>query len=180
MTEPRIIAEVRSQDGWEGMLNALRLAFDQMGASYRTVNDLAGFTDGHAEKLLAPLPIKNMGPATFGPLLGALGAKIIVVVDESASAYVRGHHRYQARRRDAPSRFTSKKVRKSWERKRKAKLLPSERARAIRAISTLKSTPAERKRRARHAATIRWNDVKAAVEAAKTAQRCVEPAIDKS
>jgi hypothetical protein len=37
----------------------------------------ARFTSGHANKLLAPTASKNLGPRSLGPLLGALGIKLV-------------------------------------------------------------------------------------------------------
>lgn len=179
MTEPHIIAEVRSADGWAGMLNAFRLAFDELSTSYRVVNDIAGMAEGHVEKLLQPKPSKNIGPVTFGPLLGALGIKILVVIDEPALASLRRHSRFQSRRHDAPSRHTSKNVRKAQAKRRRSKALPPERARLIRGLATLKMTPQQRTASARHAARMRWKKPRLVELKGKAAEQARASALTK-
>lgn len=174
MSGLQIIAEVRSQDGWDGLLEAFRLAFDKLGTSYRALNDIAGIAEGHAEKLLAPIPIKEFGRKSFGPILGALGIKILVVIDEPALASVRQHSRYSARRVDAPSRHSSVNVRIAKAKRRRAKLLPPGKARMMRARQILMTPASKRSEIARTAARARWRKPRVIEVKGKQAQelRC--------
>lgn len=160
----RIIAEVTSRDGWDGLIEGLRKAFDQLGTTWRVGNDIAGLAEGHLEKIFAPIPIKGLGRRTFGPVLGACGAKILIVVDETALAFVRQHNRFRPRK-GAVTRAKTAKKRKANQRLRQRRLLPPELARMMRARQVLQQSGSERSAIARKAAVIRWERVKAAVKA---------------
>lgn len=82
MTEPRQIAVVRNYDEFK---NALRARADELQLSRDTI-DAFGLPKGHAGHLLAPVPIKHIGPQSFGVLLTALGLKVLVVEDAEAFA----------------------------------------------------------------------------------------------
>jgi len=47
---------------------------------------IVGLTRGHSSKLFAPSPMRRLGMATLGPVLEALGMKLIAAVDETAEA----------------------------------------------------------------------------------------------
>jgi hypothetical protein len=82
MSEPRQIAVVRTYDDFK---NALRARADELQLSRDTI-DAFGLPKGHAGHLLAPVPIKHIGPQSFGVLLTALGLKVLVVEDAEAFA----------------------------------------------------------------------------------------------
>lgn len=64
------------------LLDALRARRDALNVSHETIDAISGLQSGYTSKLLAPKPIKNLGPITMGPLLGALGLAIVVVEDQ--------------------------------------------------------------------------------------------------
>lgn len=78
MTEPRQLAVVRT---WRQLHEALRARSDELGWKRETLDQLANVGDGHFSKLLAPVPLKNLGPRSFEAVLGTLGLKLIVVED---------------------------------------------------------------------------------------------------
>jgi hypothetical protein len=47
---------------------------------------IVGLTRGHSSKLFAPSPLRRLGMSTLGPVLEALGVKLIAAVDEDAEA----------------------------------------------------------------------------------------------
>lgn len=107
--EGRQIAVVRTYDDFK---NALRARADELQLSRDTI-DAFGLPKGHAGHLLAPVPIKHIGPQSFGVLLTALGLKVLVVEDAAAFAI------YAA---DAPkSKNTCGAIHASKKRKKKHK-----------------------------------------------------------
>lgn len=64
-------------------LHALcRARAEALELSRSTIDDVAGFTSGYAAKLLAPKPMKILGPQSFGEMLSTLGMKFIAVEDK--------------------------------------------------------------------------------------------------
>ena len=63
------------------LVEALRLRRDELNISHETIDSIAGLQSGYTSKLLAPKPIKNLGPMSFGSILGALGLAVVVVPD---------------------------------------------------------------------------------------------------
>ena len=54
--------------------------------SHENTANTFGFTNGYFQKLLAPRPPRRIGLETLGPMLGVLGAKLLLVVDDVALA----------------------------------------------------------------------------------------------
>lgn len=81
----------------EELVDALRHRRDELNISHETIDQIAGYQSGYTSKLLAPRPIKNLGPMSFGSLLGALGIAVMVVPDPAACARVSKH--WQPRKR---------------------------------------------------------------------------------
>jgi hypothetical protein len=67
---------------YHGLQKILRGRAEQLGLSRETIDSLAGFTTGHAAKLLAPTPYRRLGQMSLGAMLGALGLRLIVVEEE--------------------------------------------------------------------------------------------------
>ncbi len=64
----------------------LRLAVDELGVTHDVVDDIAGLTRGHTNKMLRPHPGKAIGRQSLGLLLGALGLKLLIAVDPEQRA----------------------------------------------------------------------------------------------
>jgi hypothetical protein len=79
------------------LIEALRARRDSLNISHETIDSIAGLQSGYTSKLLAPKPIKNLGPMSFGSLLGALGLAVVVVEDPQAVVRVEKH--WQKRKR---------------------------------------------------------------------------------
>lgn len=81
-----ILAEARNYTEFMG---ALRARADQLQVARTGIDDLMKtLPDGYASKLLSAVPVKNLGPISMGPLLGALGLKVLVVEDVEAMAQI--------------------------------------------------------------------------------------------
>jgi len=86
MIEARQIAVVRDYDA---LMDALRARRDELKVTHAVIDDVSGVQPGYASKLLADPPIKGFGRVSLGPILGALGLQLIVVVDPEGFRRVR-------------------------------------------------------------------------------------------
>src|SRR3954453_22826872 len=87
---------------YAGLIQAFRDRRDELDVGHEVLCEIGGLQSGYVSKLLAPQPMKNLGPVSFGALLGGLGLAVIVVEDPAAVARVRG--RWVKRKRHAPVR----------------------------------------------------------------------------
>ncbi|MET4479649.1 hypothetical protein [Bradyrhizobium sp. F1.13.3] len=61
----------------EELVDMLRRRRDELGLTHQTIDGIAGLQDGYTSKLLAPKPIKNLGPMSLEAMLGALALGIV-------------------------------------------------------------------------------------------------------
>jgi hypothetical protein len=153
---PRVIAVVRS---YTELIDALKARTAELGVTMEVVDHVAGLPLRYCSKILAPVPVKNVGPVSLGPLLGALGVQLIVAVDEEQFARVK-------------NRLT---VRKSSGAFRRPHPHPNSRVelrgntawgKIMAARRMLLLSPQERRRSAKRAARVRWANVKRALNGA--------------
>lgn len=69
---------VRSYDD---LIIALRAMKEFLGLSNETLEEIAGLTRGHCDKLLGPRRSKHIGRQTLPLILGALGVRLRVEID---------------------------------------------------------------------------------------------------
>ena len=69
-----------------GLHRVLRERADELQISRLVIDEVAGLSSGYAGKLLSSPPTKHLGPATLPAVLGALGAKLLIVEDRTALA----------------------------------------------------------------------------------------------
>jgi hypothetical protein len=74
----------RQINDYAALVRAVADRSEQMQVSRAELDHLAGLPDGFAGKCLSAKPVKNMGPKTLGPVLGALGLILILVEDPAA------------------------------------------------------------------------------------------------
>lgn len=67
----------------EELADGLRWMKDTLGISDKALDDLAGLTEGYANKLLGPTRYKNLGVTTLPLITGALAVKWVMMVDET-------------------------------------------------------------------------------------------------
>jgi hypothetical protein len=79
---PQIIAEIRSM---ADIHDALRARFEALELSRVTIGAAAGLSDGHASKLLSPVPVKRFGDVSLWPTLEVAGVKLCLVEDPDAA-----------------------------------------------------------------------------------------------
>ncbi len=80
-----VIAEVND---FPGLLAALRQRVASLRTTYAALDAISGMADGYCEKVLRNKPEKRLGITALGPLLGTLGLKLVVVVDDEQWAKV--------------------------------------------------------------------------------------------
>ena len=69
---------------YDSLHKALRERKAELEITFNTLDEVAGFTSGHASKLLAPRPLKNIGGTTLGLMLQGLGVQLIMEEDPEA------------------------------------------------------------------------------------------------
>jgi hypothetical protein len=89
----------------------LRRRKDSLGLSNEALDELAGFTRGHTDKLLGPAETKGIGRATFEPLLDALGLSGTLYADPAKAERLAGRwERRQAASIREPGRIAKAAV----------------------------------------------------------------------
>jgi hypothetical protein len=68
-------------DDYEAMLLALHRRKEDCKFSFLELDERTGLTHGHTSKIFGPSHVKNLGPLSFGRVLGALGLKLALVAD---------------------------------------------------------------------------------------------------
>ena len=96
-SRPRIIAAISDS---EDLRRVFRARAEELNLSRNTLDEIAGLPAGYCAKLLADPPVRDIGPTSLWPLLGALGLAFAAIEDEAA----------MVRTRKAPKR----KVRWNW------------------------------------------------------------------
>jgi hypothetical protein len=71
------------------LVAALRARRDELAISHETLDYIAGLQSGYVSKLLAPDPMKGLGPMSLPALLGALGVALVLVDDPEQIERVR-------------------------------------------------------------------------------------------
>lgn len=79
------------------LLAAFRARRDELQITHETIDDIGLLPDGYASKLLAPQPIKNIGPKALEGLLDALG--MVLVLTPNPETPVRVTSKWVKRRR---------------------------------------------------------------------------------
>ena len=146
MGEPRVIAEIREYGDFTA---AIRKWILELDTTYECIDEIAGLQDRYLSKLIQKSPVRNFGPGTLSCVLGALGLKLILVIDTEKLAKLRP--RYLPRKKHACERMLAIKRHNTLRFNAKlAQLLAHRRA--------LLLAPSRRKAIARKAAQIRWQN----------------------
>jgi hypothetical protein len=77
----RVIGIARN---YSELLDALKRRTAELGVTMELVDEIAGLPARYVAKLFAPIPVKSVGKTSLGPLLGALGLKLIIAEDLEA------------------------------------------------------------------------------------------------
>lgn len=77
------VATIRSQDD---LIEALRAAKEMRNLSFKTLDALGDFTEGHMERVIGPRREKGMSPFVFQMLCSLLAVKLEMVFDPEQAA----------------------------------------------------------------------------------------------
>ena len=124
----------------------------ELEISYSTLDQLAGWTDTYATKLLAEEPKRHLGPMSLDAILGATGLKLALIEDPAKLEKARRHRDFMPRKSRKPA--TSKQPSYVVQRKTREQMrnMASEGGRArSEKLSTRKLSATARK-----AAKARW------------------------
>jgi hypothetical protein len=86
LSETRHLARIEDYDG---LIGALCARANELNVSRETIGDLSGLASGYVGKLLGPRSIRRIGMQSLGPLLGALGVRLVMVEDSAALRKIR-------------------------------------------------------------------------------------------
>jgi hypothetical protein len=90
---------------YEDLHRIMRARANELKLSREAIDAIAGLQNGYAAKLLAPRPIKKLGPLSIPTVLPVLGLKLVVMIDEQKAAALQarisGQARHQASVRSA-------------------------------------------------------------------------------
>lgn len=177
MSEQKHIAVVTDTGA---LIAVLRARGHALGISYRNINVLAELSEGHVEKIFAPVPCKGVGLGVIWGLAEAVGLKIALVEDPDAMARIA---EFVGTRSENQVRKPS--IRSAARTKKKARLerlfndpkyfnkLAKKGGRA-RAKSL---TPEERSKSAIHANRMRWRAVRERRRQSRNAPSAVQETI---
>lgn len=172
MTEPRQLAVVRE---YGELVAALRDRAEELDVARETLDEVTGLQTGYCAKLLAPVPVRSIGPASLGPLLQALGVALIVVEDLSDFEKIERRLRKRLRKDDyATDGMLPRKRKRSrafWRGNSDWGKLMSSRASLI-------MSPTDLRRRAKRAARARWGRRAKLRRAEQAANRPIPDIID--
>lgn len=153
MIAPRHIATVSNYDE---LIAALRARADELGVTRETLDAVSGMQTGYCSKLLAPVPIRALGPTSLGPMLGALGLAILVVEDAEALGKISKRiERSTKKRSNAGQKMLATKRRRKHRFPRGPEF-----AHIMRSRQLLTQSKAKRSRIAKTAAKARWRKPK--------------------
>ena len=80
---PQVIGEARCYVELVRLLETIR---HQLGVPYSVLDSVAGLPGGYSQKTLQRTPHKHLGLTSLGSLLGAMGIKLIAVIDDEQRA----------------------------------------------------------------------------------------------
>jgi hypothetical protein len=97
------LPDVEMIRGMPDLLDALRERRDEVGITLERLDDIAGHPSGYSAKLLAPVPIKNLGWLSFGLTLDALGVALVMIENPEQIKRVQNRWVPRERPRNAPA-----------------------------------------------------------------------------
>jgi hypothetical protein len=147
---PSDLPAIGTASDYAGLLTVLRQRADALRVSRETIDEIAGWADGYASKLLAPACSKALGARSLGPLLEVLGVKLAVLEDPAAMA------RFEKRRTPRAEWQVRNGMRSIAGIRQREWLFSPERAKECAALRMVKLSPEKRQRLARRAARARW------------------------
>jgi hypothetical protein len=138
---------------------AVRARAQQLCVSNATIDHVAGLQEGYASKLTAPMPIKHMGPVSFGPTMRTLGLRVIVIDDPEAFDAIKDRLNRKTRGPAPPASAVNLAP-------QLMRFIMAEHGRQGMRRLHRSMTPKQRSESARRAANVRWARARTAATAA--------------
>ena len=150
MPTNNIIAEIRSYSDFTA---ALRAWIATNNTTYESINAIAGLQDGYLAKMIAATPVRSFSRISLGATLGALGVKLLLVVDAEKLAAIRPQ--FTPRKKNALNSMLSERVpvKRPYAAFRGNPVL----AKMLHDQWMVRSTPQRRRKIAAKAAKARWS-----------------------
>lgn len=158
MTEQRIIAVF---DSYAGLIHASRARLAEIGMTYDTLDQIAGWCDSYSTKILSVEPPtakqsgkrstrRRLGVQSLGELTGGLGVKLAFVDDPERLERIKNHPEFRLRKW-TPGKASIKAsiAAKHW-------LFTPEKARQMGVLRGQKTSQKRRRAIAKKAAKARW------------------------
>lgn len=130
---------------------AIRARAESLKVSRDTLDERTGLQTGYSAKLLGPVPIKNFGATSLGPMLAALGVALVLIEDPETFARITA----KMPKRDESRAHASHDM-LPVRRQRNRALFNSDASKVMNARRHLLLTPNQRRRIAKAAAHARW------------------------
>lgn len=156
----------------------MRALADKRNMSRRTIDELAGFTVAHTERMLTHIPQKRIGMDSLFPLVWALGARIVIEDDPAQLERIKEHLNGRDLSQVRACRASMKVKTLETLRKLAKEQVKIERAQLSRSGGKGRARSLSRKRRraiARHAAITRHKRERAERAAARCAPGSTPP-----
>jgi hypothetical protein len=93
-TEPNLEPITPPADNYLGLVAAFRARVAELGISYETLDELAGYRARYSSKVLAEEPQRHLGVMAFDAMLGALVLKIAVIPDPEKLERIKNHRHF--------------------------------------------------------------------------------------
>jgi hypothetical protein len=93
------------------LIAALKARMAELGVTMETLDDISGLPTRYVSKIFSPTPLRGLGRVSLGPLIGALGLKLIVAEDAEQLARIRSRliqRKARAHIPDEPMRHAAK------------------------------------------------------------------------
>lgn len=99
MTEPR---QIGIAGDYLGLIRLFRVRLLDLDINYATLDEIAGWAERYASKLLGEEPAKSLGQMSFDAIMGAMGVRLVMIEDKAATVRIRqrldfAHRKYPMR-----------------------------------------------------------------------------------
>ena len=103
---------------YDELISAIRRVVAVSHRSHETINTLAGLPDRYINKLLCDPPIRGIGAGTLGPILQAIGRKLVLIEDPVTSARLMAEpQRVEDKAKHGSARWNHRKRNRNNERR---------------------------------------------------------------
>jgi hypothetical protein len=92
---PRVIGTATN---YLELISTFRARMAELGITYSTLDEIAGWTDSYSTKVLGEEPLRHLGVMAFDAMINALALKVVVVDDPQKLEKIKKHRHFVPRR----------------------------------------------------------------------------------